>query len=350
VATCEPSSSYRGPKIDLNVQSATGDPAHPIRSYADVRGLVSLAKAAGAGVISTSASFRTMQPFPKRPMRFGYIDRTIEAAREAGLQVRLQIMGMPRWALEEPTDPGQPPRTEAELATWTELVTALMEHVDGKIDYLEVWNEPNVEKGWPTGPDPAEFARLLAATYPAVHAVSPTTQVVSGGLASNDIGYLQKVYKAFKELGLKTAPFDMLGAHPFSGDHAPDSVDPAKRYDRDPFGLYDENFTGFMGLHQVLVDHGDEAKPVYITQFGYSTRADSGQKAVPDALRAQYLTQALKQTTCVHYVPILSWYALHPTPWDPQEFTLLDRKNRPNQTYEALAEWGRKVIEAGAGG
>jgi O-antigen/teichoic acid export membrane protein len=350
VATCEPSASYRGPRIDLNVQSATGDPAHPIRSYADVRGLVSLAKATGAQIISTSTSFRTMQPFPLRAMRFGYLDRTIEAAQEAGLKVRLQIMGMPRWALEEPTYPGQPPRTEGELETWTALVTTLMEHVDGKIDYIEVWNEPNVEKGWPTGPDPTEFARLLAATYSAVHDVSPTTQVVSGGLASNDVGYLQQVYKAFKELKLEVTPFDMLGAHPFSGDHAPDSVDPAKRYDREPFGLYDENFTGFMGLHQVLVDHGDEAKPVYITQFGYSTRAAEGRKAVPDALRAQYLTQALKQTTCVHYVPILSWYALHPTPWDPQEYTLLDKKNRPNQTYEALAEWGRKVLEAGAGG
>jgi O-antigen/teichoic acid export membrane protein len=350
VPTCEPSASYRGPKIDLNVQSATGDRAHPIRSEADVRGLVSLAKATGAEVISTSTSFRTMKPFPRREMRFGYLDRTIAAAREAGLEVRLQVIGMPRWALEEPSHPGQPPRTQGELETWTELVTTLMQHVDGKIDYLEVWNEPNVEKGWPTGPDPTEFARLLAATYSAVHDVSPTTQVVSGGLASNDIGYLQKVYKAFKELGLDATPFDMLGAHPFSGDHAPDSVDPAKRYDRDPFGLYDENFTGFMGLHQVLVDHGDDAKPIYITQFGYSTRAAQGREGVPDALRAQYLTQALEQTTCVHYVPILSWYALHPTPWDPQEYTLLDKKNRPNQTYEALAEWGRKVIEAGAGG
>jgi O-antigen/teichoic acid export membrane protein len=350
VPTCEPSESYRGPKIDLNVQAATGDPADPIRSEADVRGLVTLAEAAGAQVISTSSSFRTMQPFPKRPMRFGYLDRTIGAARAAGLQVRLQITGMPRWALDEPTDPAQPPRSEEELATWTSLITTLMQHVGGKVDYLEVWNEPNVEKGWPTGPDPAEFARLLAATYSAVHEVSPVTQVVSGGLASNDVGYLQKVYKAFKGLGLKTTPFDMLGAHPFSGDHAPDSVDPAKRYDRDPFGLYDENFTGFMGLHQVLVDHGDEAKPVYITQFGYSTREADGRRAVPDALRAQYLTQALKQTTCVHYVPILSWYALHPTPWDPQDYTLLDRRDRPNETYDALVAWGRKVAEAGAAG
>ena len=292
-----------------------------------MRSLVTLAKAAGAQVISTATSFRTMQPFPERSMRFAYIDRTISAARAAGLQVRLQVFGMPRWALDEPTeDATQPPRSEAELQAWADLVTELMEHVNGQIDYLEIWSEPNIEKGWPTGPDPTEFARLLDVSYRTVHKVSPTTQVISGGLASNDIGYLQRVYKAFKTLGLKTTPFDMLGAHPFSGDHAPDSVDPVKRYDRDPFGLYDENFTGFMGLHQVLVDHGDDDKPVYITQFGYSTRAAEGRKAVPDELRAQYLTQALKQVTCVQYVPVISWYALHPTPWDPQEWTLLDKK------------------------
>ena len=225
-----------------------------------------------------------------------------------------------------------------------------MRHVNGKVDYLEVWNEPNESKWWPTGPDPVEFARLLSVTYAAVHQASPDTQVVSGGLAGNDIGYLDKVYEAFGELGLKASPFDMVGAHPFSGDHAPDSVDPAKRYEREPFGLYDENFTGFMGLHDVMARHGDKALPVYITQFGYSTRAAEDRKAVPDELRAQYLTQALKQTTCVPYVPVFSWYALHPTPWDPQEFTLLDKQNRPNQSYDALAAWGRTVAEAGAGG
>ena len=350
VPTCEPSASYRGPKIDLNVQSATGDPAQPIRSYQSVEHLVDLAKDAGAKVISTSTSFKTMQPFPKKAMRFTYIDRTIRAAHAAGLQVRLQVMGMPRWGLDEPAYPSQPPRSDAELQVWSELVTRLMQHVQGRIDYLEVWNEPNNPNWWPTGPDPEEFAHLLGVTYTAVHAVSPTTQVVSGGLAGNDIGYLERVYQAFGDLGYQTTPFDMLGSHPFAGDHAPDSVDPAKRYERKPFGLYDENFSGFMGLHAVMADHGDEAKPVYISQFGYSTRAAKGRKAVPDRLRADYLTQALKQTTCVHYVPVFSWYALHPTPWDPQEYTLLDKQGRPNQTYQALAAWGRQVAEAGAGG
>jgi O-antigen/teichoic acid export membrane protein len=350
VATCEPSTTYRGPKIDLNVQSATGDAAQPILSSDEIRQLVGLAKDAGAGVISTTTSFTTMQPSPDQPMQFSYLDRTIAAARSAGLQVRLQIAGMPAWGLDDPTSERQPPRSDAELRVWAGLVTQLMEHVQGKIDYLEVWNEPNGTKWWPTGPDPLEFARLLDVTYTAVHAVSPTTQVISGGLAGNDIGYLDKLYKAFGRLGLTSSPFDLVGAHPFSGDHAPDSVDPAKRYERKPFGLYDENFTGFMGLHDVMAQHGDEALPVYITQFGYSTRAGDGRKAVPDALRAQYLTQALKQVTCVPYVPVLSWYALHPTPWDPQEYTLLDRQNRPDETYEALVAWADEVAEAGAGG
>ncbi len=173
--------------------------------------------------------------------------------------------------------------------------------------------------------------------------------MISGGLASNDLGFLQWVYKGIDQLGLDASPFDQLGAHPFAGDHAPDAIDPAKRYERNPFGLYDENFTGFSGLHEVMDQNGDGDKPIYITQFGYSTRAGGDRNAVPDDLRAQYLTQAFKQATCSSYVSTFSWYALHPTPWDGQEYTLLDKQNRPNQTYAALAAWGQRVAEATAG-
>jgi hypothetical protein len=93
-----------------------------------------------------------------------------------------------------------------------------------------------------------------------------------------------------------------------------------------------------------MVENGDDL-PVYITQFGYSTRAAKEREAVPDDVRATYLTQAFEEATCTPYVPVFSWYALHPTPWDPQEFTLLDRQDRPNQTYAALQDWGRRVAD-----
>jgi hypothetical protein len=113
---------------------------------------------------------------------------------------------------------------------------------------------------------------------------------------------------------------------------------------RKPYGLIDENFTGFSGLHKVMTDGGDDL-PIYITQFGYSVRGGGETDPVPDAVRATYLTMAFEQTTCQPYVTVFSWYAFHPTPWDPQEFTLLDRQARPNQTYAALQDWGRRVAE-----
>lgn len=344
VETCQPSASRPGPKIDLNVQSATGNAAQPLRSYDDVRELVRLAQQAGAEVISTTVSFRTMQPDAGGPIRFDALDRTIGAARSAGLGVKVQLVGMPGWALDDPQYKRQAPRSDAELGVWTDFVTKVLRHVDGKVDYLEVWNEPNDPKWWPTGPDPVEFTRLMAVTYTAVHTVAPNTAVISGGLNGNDVGYLSHVYDARKELGLKASPFDMVGTHPFSAAAAPDVVDPEKRYKRDPYGLIDENFTGFSGLHRVMTDGGDDV-PVYITQFGYSVRAGKDRDPVPDPVRATYLTMAFEQTTCQPYVTVFSWYAFHPTPWDPQEYTLLDRQTRPNKTYAALQDWSRRVAE-----
>ena len=52
VQTCEPSASYRGPRIDLNVQSAPGDPTKPMRSVADVRRLLN----AGADKVSFNSA------------------------------------------------------------------------------------------------------------------------------------------------------------------------------------------------------------------------------------------------------------------------------------------------------
>ena len=115
VDTCQPSASRPGPKIDLNVQSATGDADQPLRSYDDVRELVRLAQQAGAEVISTTVSFRTMQPDAGGPIHFNALDRTIGAARSAGLQVKIQLVGMPDWALDDPQYQRQAPRSDAEL-------------------------------------------------------------------------------------------------------------------------------------------------------------------------------------------------------------------------------------------
>jgi O-antigen/teichoic acid export membrane protein len=332
------------PLIDLGVQAATGNDSHPQLTDEEVGALVTLAKAAGAQVISTTASFRALQPVEGIPYRFEGMDRVISAAREAGLQVRLRLMTMPRWALDEPNGTlRQPPRTDAELARWGTFVRDVMQHVDGQVDYVEVWNEPNAQKYWTTGPDPVEFTRLLAETYGVIKGVSPDAQVVSGGLNGNDIGFLERMYEAADTIGLQATPYDQLGAHPFAGSAPPDEVDPAEIYERDPYGLFDANYTGFESLHDILAENGDDDIPLYLTQFGYSVKGSGTTEPVTDATRADYLGTAFELATCTGYVTGLSWYAFHPTPWDPPAWTLLDAGNRPNLTYAALAEWASRA-------
>ena len=337
-----PESTDGGPLVDLGVQASRGSRNPPLLTEKALGNLVNRAKRAGASIISTSASFQVMQPQPGTPYRFEGLDRVIAAAHAVGLQVKLRMVGMPHWALDEVVvDRRQPPRSDAELVEWATFVRTVMDHVGNRVDYVEVWTEPNAQKFWPTGPDPVEFVRLLDVTYDVMKDVSPSTKVVSGGLQGNDIGYLEKMYEAVDTLGMNDLPVDLLGVEPFNGGAAPSVVNPAERFEREPFGLVDGNFLGFEGLHDEMSKRGDGDVPIYITLFGYSTVEQRYSTAVPDATRAEYLTQALDESACHDYVEAFSWYAFHPNPWDPPSWTLLDRNNQPNLTYAALQKWSR---------
>jgi len=51
-------------------------------------------------------------------------------------------------------------------------------------DAIEVWNEPNINREWPTGQvNGANYTALLAKAYPAIKAANPGTLVISGAPA-----------------------------------------------------------------------------------------------------------------------------------------------------------------------
>ena len=341
---CARTSAQPGPLVDLGVQASRGNQKPNKLTAAQVRALVEHAKEAGASIISTSASFKAIKPTEDGPYRFDNLDRVVDIAAAAGLDVKLRMTWTPSWALDEdPIGARQPPRSEAELARWETFVRDVMQHVDGKVGYVEVWTEPNSFRYWPTGPDPVEFARLLDASSRAIHDVAPGTKVVAGGLRGNDIGFLTAMYDAFEEIGLARTPFDMLGVEPFNGGRAPENDDPGQIYQVDPYGDVDGNFLGFESLRDVMVEHGDDDLSIYITLFGYSTVGDKDNPGVDDATRAAYLTSALDLATCRPYVGAFSWYAFHPNPWDPEAWTLLTAGGEETATYDALVAWAAQA-------
>lgn len=338
---CTPTAERPGPAVDLGIQASRGQQKPAMLTEAQVRALVGKAKDAGATVISTSASFRALKPVAGGAYRFENLDRVVNIASAEGLDVKLRMTGTPSWALDDgATNPRQAPRSDAELAKWETFVGDVMRHLDGKVQYVEVWTEPNSQRYWPTGPDPVEFARLLDVSARAIHTVDPDTAVVSGGLRGNDVGYLRALYDAFDTIGLAAPPFDMLGVEPFNGGGDPAAYDEGLVYTVEPFGDVDGNFLGFESLHNVMVKNGDRDGQVYITLFGYSTVGNKDNPGVDDATRAAYLTSALELATCRPYVGVFSWYAFHPNPWDPPSWTLVDAHGRPTRTYDALVAWG----------
>ena len=133
------------------------------------------------------------------------------------------------------------------------------------VDAWELWNEQDGAEFWLGGPDPAAYAALLKATYPAIKAVQPDDIVVTGGTVGNDMDFIEALYAH----GAKGS-FDAVGVH----------TDTACLVDGPDFNYRDEQgrvgryaFTGYREVHAVMARHGDGAKPIWMTELGWNTQS-----------------------------------------------------------------------------
>lgn len=60
------------------------------------------------------------------------------------------------------------------------------------VEAFEIWNEPDTSRSWKPAPDPAAYAALLRAAYPAVKAGAPEIKAVFAGTSGNDYAFHQR--------------------------------------------------------------------------------------------------------------------------------------------------------------
>lgn len=201
---------------------------------------------------------------------------------------------------------------------------------------LVLWNEPNLNLEWYNQPpNAAAYADLIKAAYPAIKTVAPTLPVALAGLAStegegdwaiNDLDYLQAIYDAGGG-----AYFDVLTAHPYGFGRPPD----------DPPGKYRPNFRPLELYREIMVAHGDAAKPVWVTEAGWLVRTDNPKhrwQVVTPQQQADDLLQALSYAQ-THY-PWLERLGL----WqlnrqgDPYGYDLWSGPAQSSPAYRALVK------------
>jgi hypothetical protein len=227
-------------------------------------------------------------------------------ALPAGTKVIIDVVDTPRWetgSSDEHTPPANPNDYAAFLA-------GLAQRWAGRVTAYEIWNEEDSPSWWSGGPNPAAYAQLLKATYPAVKAADPKAAVVLGGLTGNDFAFLEGVYQA----GGKGS-FDAVGVHT---DTACNVLSPYRFLRSPDHRLIEDSFLAYREVHATMLANGDNS-PIWMTEASWRTTsatcsegAFAGQKpqGVSDAAQATYLSQAYHCLAQNPYVQVALWFPI----------------------------------------
>ena len=196
-------------------------------------------------------------------------DHIVDLAERYELEIIARLSNPPAWSRAQGNEAGSfaPPDN---LEDYGDFVEAVVCRYEGRIRYYQIWNEPNIYPEWGDRPvSPEEYTELLKVGYTRVKQACPDCIVISGALAQtiplgprdlNDFIFLQRMYDA--GAGDYFDVLAMQGYGLWSG--------PTDRRMR-PRVL---NFSRPLYLRGIMVENGDEQKPIWITEMNWNAPPD----------------------------------------------------------------------------
>ncbi len=283
----------------------------------------------GIGVtrIRVDLAWSTLQP---RKDRYSWetSDRVLRAAGKRGIEV-LGIVGYePGWAVRFAADGTRLP---PDPQLYERFVRTLVKRYADDVAAWELWNEPNLRRFWPSGPDPTAYAALASAGSSAIRAEDPRAPIVVGAMAPGDtvgstvspMDFLRGVYAA-----LPRKAFDAVSVHPYCFPGFPDQEQPWNTFHR-----MDE-------LRRIMVDNGDDRTRLWITEFGAPTGTSA--VAVSEKKQARTVRIGIKEAGRRPYVGPMYLYSQRDAGTDKadseQNFGLLEHGGTAKKAWKVLAQ------------
>ncbi|RME48910.1 MAG: hypothetical protein D6791_02160 [Chloroflexi bacterium] len=224
---------------------------------------VEMAAQAGIGWAKQQFPWEDIEPSPGQYQWEKY-DEIVDLYREHGLQVIARLDRPPEWTRVDNRFPQRPPD---DFNDYGDFVEAFVRHFQGRVRYIQIWNEPNIFPEWGDQPvDPEAYTRLLAIAYRRAKSVDPNIYVLSAPLAINlenfparrnlsDLLFLEEMYQAGA-----SAFFDILSANAFGMDRPPEDAP-------DPGVL---NFRRVELQREIMLRYGDADKPIWFNEYGWN--------------------------------------------------------------------------------
>jgi hypothetical protein len=269
----------------------------------------------GAKWVRLWALWQDLEPAPGAYNRYliDVMNAKVAALKARGIKVLVIMHRSPAWAsggvggFAPPSDPTR----------FGAFMGAIARRLPG-VDAWQLWNEPDAPEFWRGAPQPGAYAALLRAAYPAVKAAQPRAVVVTGGMVGNNMDFLRALY----DHGAK-GYFDAVGVHT---DTACLTNGPGVYYrdERGRIGRY--TFSAYREVHAVMADHGDGAKPIWMTELGWNTQSTrpgscsvgrwAGQKplGVSERRQARFLRAAYRCLAADPFVTVALWFGFQDIP------------------------------------
>jgi hypothetical protein len=285
-------------------------------------------------------------------------DNIVDLADQAHLQIIARLSAPPRWSQPEGvTNYMTPP---ADFQDFVDYAVAVAQRYRGRIEYYQVWNEPNLYPEWGDQTVNAEaYTDMLCRTYTALKAVDPHIVVITGalgptidlsGVNAYDLLYLQRMY----QVGAG-ACFDILSVQGYGLWSGP--TDQRLRQ-------VTINYQRHLWIRDMMVKNGDAHKPIWISEAGWNPVPNDPTIANLDRYGRVTMDEAAEWAPRAYeraikewpWIGVINWWYFKPS--DDREinqsqyyFRLVEPDFTPTPVYESLKAYitgaQPKVIGAG---
>jgi hypothetical protein len=253
----------------------------------------------GATWVRVDLGWTTIQPDARGVyhMAWGvpFVEKVLNMAHDRGLKVMATFWQTPKWASGSDNQRVLP----TNVADYAAAIRWAAARWKTQVQAWQIWNEPNA-KEYLSPPDPVAYTKLLRAAYPAVKAGNPDAKVVFGGTMFVDTDWISKSYAAGAH-----GSFDVMAVHAYMGNAGlgPEAADTGR-----------ERMSHTAVLVSLMASKGDAAKPIWYSEFGWSTHANTSTTpvwfwGVSEAAQADFLKRTFAYVTAKFpQVKQVFWY------------------------------------------
>jgi len=355
------------PNTDVNPYGANFFLAREVEPWKRQR-TVEMARQAGLGWAKQQFAWAEIEPLRKGEFidpvsgesSWTKFDDIVDLYRANGLEVIARLDLAPSWARPPDSRPETPPTNFEDFG---DFVYAFVSHFAGRVQYVQIWNEPNIYPEWgEQAVDPAAYTRMLQIAYERAKEADPNVYVLSAPLAITlgephpqpgrwrsmpDLDYLEAMYEA----GAKDY-FDILAANAFGFDRPPE----------DPPSPDVLNFRRVELQRRIMERYGDEDKAVWFNEYGWNAApADFGDEQliwerVSEEEQAEYTLRGIEYAG--EHWPWAGvfniWYFRQTgQQYTPDEaayyFRMVDVDFTPRRVYDAVQDATNALFVASAG-